>query len=64
VIAIYFVSYNCGGEDLFLCKSYPGKAIVFKDIEDAKTVILKSINEDKFKLKHNYKILNVICEQK
>ena len=61
---MYFVSYNCANEDLFLCKSYPGNAIIFKDIEDAKTAILKNINKDEFKLKHNYKILKIVCEQK
>jgi len=61
---MYYVCYNCGGEDIFLCKTSPGKAIVFKDTEDAKNAILQSINKDEFKLKHNYKILKIVCEQK
>ena len=34
---------------MFLCKSYPGNAIIFKDIEDAKTAILQNINKDGIK---------------
>jgi len=61
---MYFVSYSCGGEELLLCKSYPSTVIIFNNIEDAKIAILQEINKDEFKLKHNYKILNIVCEQK
>jgi len=61
---MYFVSYSCGEEELLLCKSYPGTAIIFNDIEDAKIAISQEINRDEFRLKHNYKILKIVCEQK
>jgi len=61
---MYFVSYSCGGEELLLCKSYPSKAIIFNDIENAKIAISQEINRDEFRLKHNYKILKIVCEQK